>query len=192
MHEAQYLHRDIKPDNFLMGVTKQTDRVLYVIDFGLTKRYIDKKTGIHIKCTDGKPMTGTARYASINAHLGFEQSRRDDLEAIGYMLVYFLKGSLPWQGLGGKNKKEKYDNIKDKKQNTPIELLCKGLPAEFADYIKITRGLKFEEQPNYKELKAIFSRLLIKNQLVDDKEFDWFVVKQVGGAKAAAVASSKG
>jgi len=73
-------------------------------------------------------LTGTARYASVNCHLGVEQSRRDDLEAIGYMLVYFQKGSLPWQGLGGKNKAEKYNNIKEKKVQTTVDVLCKGLP----------------------------------------------------------------
>ena len=91
LHENLYLHRDIKPDNFLMGKAPGTEKTVFVIDLGLNNRYIDKKTQQHIKLTDGKPMTGTARYASINAHLGLEQSRRDDLEAIGYVLVYFMK-----------------------------------------------------------------------------------------------------
>jgi len=98
LHKSLHLHRDIKPDNFLMGNLEEHKRTVYIIDFGLAKRYIDKKTEQHIKLSDGKPMTGTARYASINAHLGLELSRRDDIEAIGYMLVYLLKGSLPWQG----------------------------------------------------------------------------------------------
>lgn len=101
-------------------------------------------------------MTGTARYASINAHLGNELSRRDDLEAIGYMLIYLLKGSLPWQGLGGKNKADKYNLIRDKKVSTTIENLCKGIPNEFVEYLKICRGMKFEETPNYELLKQIF------------------------------------
>lgn len=103
-----------------MGVGSE-DRLCYIIDFGLAKRYTDRKTGEHIPYKEGKPITGTARYSSIATHLGIEQSRRDDLEAIGYMLIYFMKGTLPWQGLGGKTREEKYEAIKDKKLSTSIE-----------------------------------------------------------------------
>jgi serine/threonine protein kinase len=120
MHAANYIHRDIKPDNFLIG-TGRTQNTVYVIDFGLSKRYIDPKSGMHIKYDDTKSLTGTARYASTNAHRGLEQSRRDDLESIGMVLVYFLKGVLPWQGLAGDNKKAKYDRIKECKINTTME-----------------------------------------------------------------------
>lgn len=105
-------------------------------------------------------MTGTARYASINAHLGQEQSRRDDLEAIGYMLVYFVKGSLPWQGLGGKNKTEKYNAIKDKKMQLSVEALCKGIPSEFAEFLKYCKNLRFEETPNYDYLRGLFKNIM--------------------------------
>lgn len=98
-------------------------------------------------------MTGTARYASINTHLGLEQSRRDDLEAIGYMLIYLIKGKLPWQSLPGKYKSEKYQLIKDKKVSTSVESLCKGLPEEFASYLHIFRAMKFDEKPDYDYLK---------------------------------------
>merc|ERR1712031_142836 len=94
---------------------------VYVIDFGLAKRFRDPKSGEHIPYRDGKNLTGTARYASVNTHLGIEQSRRDDLEALGFVLMYFNKGSLPWQGLKGNSKKEKYDRIMEKKMSTPIE-----------------------------------------------------------------------
>jgi serine/threonine protein kinase len=114
IHSRNFIHRDVKPDNFLMGKGSKKHQV-YAIDFGLAKRYRDPRTGLHIPYKDGKSLTGTARYASINTHLGIEQARRDDIEALGYILVYFMKGSLPWQGLKARNVKEKYEKIKEKK-----------------------------------------------------------------------------
>jgi serine/threonine protein kinase len=119
-----------KPDNFLMGVGKKVHMV-YVIDFGLSKKFRDPKTLQHIPYRTNKNLTGTARYASLNTHLGIEQGRRDDLEALGYVFMYFLRGSLPWQGLRAANKKQKYDKISQKKLTIPIEELCQGYPAEF-------------------------------------------------------------
>lgn len=95
MHTNNFLHRDMKPDNFLMGNGNKRG-TCFMIDFGLSKRYKDAKTGEHIPYRDNKSLTGTARYASVNTHIGIEQARRDDMESIGYILLYFLKGSLPW------------------------------------------------------------------------------------------------
>lgn len=129
IHNKGFLHRDVKPDNFLMGIGKNKHRV-FSIDFGLAKRYRDIKTGMHIPYKDGKSLTGTARYASINTHMGIEQSRRDDLEGLAYVMVYLLKGKLPWQGIKAKTVKEKYAKIKERKICTTIEDLCEGFPSK--------------------------------------------------------------
>lgn len=156
MHSQNFIHRDMKPDNFLMGTGNKKGQV-YIIDFGLSKRYRDAKSGEHIPYRDGKSLTGTARYASVNTHIGVEQSRRDDLEAVGYILLYFLKGVLPWQGLqGGKNKNQKYDKIKEKKLQTTVEQLCMQVPEEFARYVSICRNMRFEEKPDYAALRHLF------------------------------------
>merc|ERR1739848_455453 len=108
IHGKNFLHRDIKPDNFLMGLGKKGNLV-YAIDFGLAKRFRDPRTHQHIPYRENKNLTGTARYTSINTHLGIEQSRRDDMESLGYVMLYFCRGSLPWQGLKAATKKQKYD-----------------------------------------------------------------------------------
>lgn len=172
MHSRNYIHRDVKPDNFLMGRgNKQI--VVYAIDFGLAKRYRDPSTGIHIPYRDKKSLTGTARYASLNTHLGIEQSRRDDLEAIGYIMVYFLRGKLPWQGLKAKNMKEKYEMIKMKKQTIPINELCMGFPKELTYFLTYSRNLKFEEKPDYSYLKKLISQMAENNSIQFDFQFDW-------------------
>ena len=122
IHSRGFIHRDIKPDNFVMGVN-QTSNSVFVIDFGLSKRYL-RRNGQHIKYQSGKSLTGTARYASINTHLGIEQSRRDDLECLGYVMLYLLTGGLPWQGLRGNDRMDKYERIQEKKLSTAIEDLC--------------------------------------------------------------------
>lgn len=128
-HSRNYIHRDIKPENFLMGLNKKSN-IVYMIDFGLAKKYRDGKTFHHIPYKENKNLTGTARYASIYSHLGIEQSRRDDLESIAYLLIYFLKGGLPWQKMRGANKQERYHKIMEKKMMIPVEMLCRGLPGK--------------------------------------------------------------
>lgn len=170
------MHRDVKPDNFLIG-TGENKNLVYVIDFGLAKHYKDPRNNIHIPYKDKKNLTGTARYASLNTHLGIEQSRRDDLEGLGYVMLYFLKGQLPWQGLQAKDRKEKYEKIKCKKQAISIEKLCEDLPSEFTLYLKYCRSLKFEEEPNYHHLKWIFEILFKNNEFTMDYEYDWITKK---------------
>ncbi|XP_071741942.1 casein kinase 1-like protein 2 [Rutidosis leptorrhynchoides] len=176
IHCKSFLHRDIKPDNFLMGLGRRANQV-YAIDFGLAKKYRDSSTHQHIPYRENKNLTGTARYASMNTHLGIEQSRRDDLESLGYVLMYFLRGSLPWQGLKAGNKKQKYEKISEKKVSTSIESLCRGYPTEFASYFHYCRSLRFDDKPDYAYLKRIFRDLFIREGFQFDYIFDWTILK---------------
>ncbi|PIA43005.1 hypothetical protein AQUCO_02000452v1 [Aquilegia coerulea] len=176
VHNKSFLHRDIKPDNFLMGLGRRANQV-YVIDFGLAKKYRDTSTHQHIPYRENKNLTGTARYASMNTHLGIEQSRRDDLESLGYVLMYFLRGSLPWQGLKAGTKKQKYEKISEKKVSTSIESLCRGYPTEFASYFHYCRSLRFDDKPDYAYLKRIFRDLFIREGFQFDYVFDWTILK---------------
>lgn len=180
IHSKNFIHRDIKPDNFLMGLGKKGNLV-YVIDFGLAKKYRDSKTHQHIPYRENKNLTGTARYASINTHLGIEQSRRDDMESLGYVFMYFLRGTLPWQNLKAATKRQKYERISEKKMATPIEELCKGFPSELATYLNFCRSLRFDDKPDYSYLRQLFRNLFHKQGFTYDYVFDWNMLKVGGG-----------
>ncbi|VAH76956.1 unnamed protein product [Triticum turgidum subsp. durum] len=193
IHSKSFLHRDIKPDNFLMGLGKRANQV-YMIDFGLAKKYRDTSTHQHIPYRENKNLTGTARYASVSTHLGIEQSRRDDMESLGYVLMYFLRGSLPWQGLKAGTKKQKYEKISERKIATSIEALCRGYPSEFQSFFHYCRALRFEDSPDYQYLKRLFRDLFIREGFQFDYVFDWTILKyqqsQMTSAPPRAILSS--
>ena len=171
-HTKNYIHRDLKPDNFVIGTGKNYNK-LYIIDFGLAKKYRDQVTHQHILYSSRKSLTGTARYASINALTGIEQSRRDDMESLGYVFVYLLKGELPWMGCDGFDRRTRYQNIAKCKQNTKLEDLCKDLPREFIYYLDSVRNLEFDEKPDYEAYRRMFRKLFIKKGYVYDYQYDW-------------------
>ena len=186
-----------------MGSGKRQHYV-YTVDFGLTKRYRDSKTGQHIPYKDGKSLTGTARYASLNTHVGIEQSRRDDLECLGFVLIYFMKGGLPWQGVKAKSRTEKYEIIKDMKTKIPIRELVRmkidpktklqmqqqsehgetipeiedNVPEEFVMFMDYCRDLKFEEKPDYNYLRKLFKDLFNRMGYEYDYVYDWHLLER--------------
>jgi casein kinase 1 len=185
IHSKNFIHRDIKPDNFLIGPPGRKANQVFIIDFGLAKKYRDVKTHKHIDYREHKSLTGTARYASIGTHLGIEQSRRDDLEALGYVLLYLIKGSLPWQGLKAQNKNSKYERIAEKKLSTSVDVLCKGLPPEFATYLNYCKSLRFEDTPDYAYLRKLYRDVFVRERYEYDCVFDWDLLSAAGSPPKA-------
>ena len=169
IHSKGYIHRDIKPDNFVLD--KDNLNKLYCIDFGLATKYF-KRDQTHNNMTKNHKFLGTARYSSIASHIGHSQSRKDDLESIGYLLVYLYRGSLPWMKIKHKEKSERYRLIGNKKINTTEEELCDKLPNEFLIYLKYVRNMDYDEKPHYTSLKNMFIKLYnSKNYRLD--KFEW-------------------
>ena len=172
IHNRHIIHRDIKPDNFVLGLN-ELSQYIYIIDFGLAKKYRSSKTLEQLPFTNRGKIIGTARYASINALKGYELSRRDDLESAGYVLLYFIKGKLPWQGIITKTKDEKYKKILEKKEQISSKKLCEGLPQEFNNFIDYVRNLDYLEQPDYEMLRGLFNTMLRKDHNKFDYIYDW-------------------
>ncbi|OBT82430.1 hypothetical protein VE02_08921 [Pseudogymnoascus sp. 03VT05] len=171
IHSKSFIYRDFKPENVMMGIANSN--IVYMIDFGTAKAYCDPQTGLHIPYRENKSLTGTSSYVSINTHLGIEQSRRDDMESIGYIMLYFYRGSLPWQDITAPTLKQKYNSIMQKKMTTTIEDLCSGIPDEFATFLKYTRILRFDQKPDYSYLRKIFRDLFTRRGFHLDYVFDW-------------------
>ncbi|GAN10751.1 casein kinase I [Mucor ambiguus] len=192
IHEKNLIYRDIKPDNFLIGKPgTESENQIFIVDFGMAKLYRDPKTKQHIPYRERKSLSGTARYMSINTHLGREQSRRDDLESLGHVFMYFLRGSLPWQGLKAATNKQKYEKIGEKKQTTAIKDLCDGYPEEFGIYLQYVRKLGFEETPDYDFLRGLFSKAIEKVGEQDDDVYDWMLLNSGKGWQTLSKRSTR-
>ncbi|KAI5180539.1 hypothetical protein NEOKW01_0843 [Nematocida sp. AWRm80] len=170
LHSIGYIHRDLKPDNFLIG---RDPKKLFLIDLGMAKEYCTCGNN-HITPGSGKKLAGTPRYASLNAHKGLELSRRDDLESIGYIILYLAKGKLPWQGLK-ESKRDRCRIIGEIKRTLKIEEIAKEIPGghKIIDYFTYVKSLQFDTAPNYTYLRTILDGGLQSNGLVDDGIFEW-------------------
>ncbi|KAF8799930.1 kinase-like protein [Phlegmacium glaucopus] len=168
IHSRNFIHRDLKPSNIIMGVGKHTNTV-YIIDFGLSKAFRNPNTYLHIPYNGAQGLVGTATFASIHSHLGFELGRRDDLESLAYILIYFLRGSLLWQGLALKS----HDLVVESKQATSAHVLCQGLPEQLHIFLEYSHSLSFDDKPDYNYLYNLFNAPLLRDGFRSDLAFDW-------------------
>lgn len=187
VHAQGILHRDLKPENIL--VAKNHMSSMYLIDFGCARKYIDSRSGCHIRYSDRRRLTGTVRYASINAHEGLEQSRRDDLLALGYVLMYLSTGQLPWQGMQG-TREEKDQQILDRKRQARAEGYCGKWPGELGAFMECCECLGFDEEPDYKKLQSLFKSAFQREGLRDDGKFDWLSLRRTHSSGAVALSST--
>jgi casein kinase I homolog HRR25 len=163
VHSRHYIHGDVKPANFLMGLGAH-DNEVYIIDFGLARMYRDRKTHLHIPYKENCYPIGTAPFASINNHLGVERSRRDDMESLAYILIYFLRGSLPWSGIKLAMDMQQHEATLQQKMGSPVDLLGSAYPNEFSVFLSYTRTLHFDEKPDYAYMRKIFRELLLRTE----------------------------
>ena len=173
IHSRRIIHCDIKPGNFAIGGEDKKSHIIYIIDFGFAKKYWNPTTKCHIPFIKGKRLTGTAKYASVNTLSGYEPSRRDDLESVAYLIIYFIKGRLPWQGFRHINKEERNRRILETKKKISSEELCSGCPKELEVFIDYIKHLGFTEVPDYDYLRQILKNIMEKNNLNLDYYFDW-------------------
>lgn len=171
LHKVKVIHRDLKPSNLLVGTGIQS-QTIFLVDFGKAKKYMDSED-VHIKMKNNKLPVGNVRYTSVNADKGHDQSRLDDLEALIYILIYFLKSKLPWQGLRASTICEKYKLIRATKAKTTPDVLCQGLPQEFAEMLEYVRLLKFDEKPDYSLIKECMKKVMAVNKYQLDYIYDW-------------------
>ena len=171
IHSKYILHLDIKPSNFLVG--NQDSSTIYVIDFGFAKKYRSSRTGKHIQLSKKKYFFGNLKFSSIRTMKGFEPSRRDDLESLGYLLIHLFKQQLPWDNINSQNIKELNKKLYEIKCHISIDNLCKDLPNEMKEYMKYVKSLKFEEEPNYNYLKNLFEFVLKKINNTNIFYFSW-------------------
>ena len=193
IHAMDILHRDIKPENFLMG-TGRCGNLVYVTDLGLATERINGRPNANPSRPARHHLIGTALFASVNGHLGIGvysslifaiqrlidvlvQHRCDDLESLGYMLVYFLRGSLPWQKLKGRDQAHKEELILEKKKAISAAELSSDLPKEFVTYFDHIRSLDFDQKPAYAFLRKVFNRLFIREGFEHDNVFDWTILR---------------
>ncbi|KAF2211406.1 hypothetical protein CERZMDRAFT_43817 [Cercospora zeae-maydis SCOH1-5] len=174
LHSRKVVHRDVKPQNFLAG-SGANSTVIYVVDLGLMSRFASDCSTVDNYVSGTSRLVGTTRFASIRGHEGRDQSPRDDLESLGYMLVYFMRGRLPWQGLNLPGV-EKEQSVMERKKCLKAEQLCKGLPKEFADYMRYVKCLSHGEMPDYSKLRDLFRNLAKKENLGYDAVFDWTIL----------------
>ena len=179
IHNCNIIHRDIKPANVAIGFEGKS-KFIYLLDFGLSKKYRSSKTKKHFPFVQGNKLIGNARYSSINALDGGTQSRRDDLESLGYLLLYLLLGRLPWQGHISHSKEDKYYKIREIKKNITPEELCQGLPPQIQEYVEYTRNLEYEADPDYNYLKNLFLTILKHYNWEFDYYYDWDQVGLTG------------